>query len=86
MSYTENVTTRESLYRLIDELPESLLEPAEYGLQRLIVAHDDPFWAHLENAEVDDEPISPETLAKIDAALDRLGRARPASATSARIR
>ncbi len=51
------MATKESLHRLVDELPESLLEEAEQYLQAL---RDDPMLNTLLSAPWDDEPTTPE--------------------------
>lgn len=84
MSYTVEVATRATLHQLIDALSESSLEYAEHNLLRLLAAEQDGFWEQLEKAPVDDEPLSPATIAKLDAAQRRLRDRRQALMTNIR--
>jgi predicted transcriptional regulator len=70
--------TKTDLHRLVDELPDSAVSLAT----RLLAAvrdEADPLLSLLENAPVDDEPVTPEEEAAIEEALEdvRAGRLVP---------
>lgn len=54
------MVAREDLHRLVDELPESELEPAHRYLDFLRREGDDSFDRLLKSAPVDDEPRTPD--------------------------
>ena len=54
------MATREMLYRLIDQLPESELERAQRVLEALSAERDDAMLQHLIAAPLDDEPTTPD--------------------------
>lgn len=66
------MTTREQLHAIVDELPEELLPSAGQSLARIQQSRDEAFWEALENAPIDDEPLTAEDVAAIDAATRRL--------------
>jgi hypothetical protein len=66
------VSTREALYRLIDELPEDELPEAERYLKALQI--DDPLIRALELAPWDDEPETEEERAAVQEAREALAR------------
>ncbi|MFN0146842.1 MAG: hypothetical protein ACKVT1_10040 [Dehalococcoidia bacterium] len=55
--------TREALHRLVDDLPEDLIDRAGDSIRRLA----DPVRWAVENAPLDDEPVDPEDAARWDA-------------------
>jgi hypothetical protein len=57
--------TRAELHRLIDELPEESIPAATTAVERALR---DPVAAILDAAPVDDEPLTPEELAAVEAA------------------
>lgn len=68
------MTIRDTLHRLVDELPESEVSAAERYLEYLSVARNDPFLRALMHAPLDDEPETDEERAAVAqgrAALDR---------------
>ena len=54
------VATREMLYRLIDQLPESELDRAQRLLESPSAGRDDAMLQHLLAAPLDDEPTTPD--------------------------
>ena len=66
------MSTREALYRLIDELPERELREAERLLKALRI--DDPLLRALETAPWDDEPETDEERAAVQEAREALAR------------
>ena len=50
------MATKESLHRLVDDLPDSEVDAAERYLKYFVVARQDPFLRALANAPLDDEP------------------------------
>src|SRR6266849_1582512 len=67
----ETVTTRQTLYRLVDELPEHLWPEAERYLTGLGTA--DPVLRALLLAPLEDEKLSPEEQAALAEARARRG-------------
>jgi len=67
----EAVTTKESLHRLVDELPDVALPAAARYLAAL---RDDPLALLLLTAPVDDEPESDEERQAVQKARDAAGR------------
>jgi len=68
------MTTKERLYRLIDELPEPVLAEAEQLLQKLQQQATDPLVRALAKAPEDDEPETEEerlAIAEARAAIAR---------------
>ena len=59
------MTTRAALHEAIDELPEGVLETLARALERL---RDDPFQFMLDNAPMDDEPVTEAECAALDKA------------------
>lgn len=59
------MTTRETLHRLVDELPEAQVELARHWLEDLRHAVDD-----------DDPPLDPETLESLDRGLADMAEGR----------
>ena len=57
-----NDMTRADLHRLVDELPEESIAPATTLLERAR----DPFWATLEAAPMDDEPLTADDIATVE--------------------
>lgn len=57
--------TRAELHQLIDELPEESIPAAKAALERALR---DPVMAILDAAPVDDEPLTEEELAAVEAA------------------
>ena len=68
------MTTREALYRLIDELPEGELGMAERLLERLRRRGDGPLPRVLLEAPEDDEPETEEERAAVLEAYEDLAR------------
>ena len=66
------MSTREALYRLIDELPERELREAERLLKALRI--DDPLLRALETAPWDDEPETDEERAAVAEAYAAIAR------------
>jgi hypothetical protein len=62
-------TTREDLHRLVDELPENAVDAAA----RLLERAQDPMFALLDAAPLDDEPLTEEDLRAIGAARKEPG-------------
>jgi hypothetical protein len=67
------ISARDSLHRLIDELPESELAAAERFLHYLRVTADPTLWALLE-APPDDEPEPEEERQAVHEAREELAR------------
>ena len=67
------MTTKDVLHRLIDELPDSELETARRLLEPLR-AGDDPVLRAFLTAPDDDEPLTPEEIAEIEAARQEVAR------------
>ncbi|HYU20896.1 MAG TPA: hypothetical protein VEQ11_19590 [Chloroflexota bacterium] len=57
------MTTKEALHRLVDELPECLLDDAERHLRAV---RDDPVLRAFMEAPEDDEPLTAEEIAAIE--------------------
>jgi hypothetical protein len=66
------MTTKEALYRLIDELPERDLATAERLLEHLRDAQGDPVLHALLTAPEDDEPLTPEEEARLQKPAGKL--------------
>lgn len=63
--------TRETLHRLVEDLPETHLGAAESALASLREAEDPVVWT-LEHAPFDDEPETPAERAAVEAARREL--------------
>jgi hypothetical protein len=61
--YTLSMLTREALHRLVDDLPDELIDRAGESIRQL---RDPVRWA-VDNAPFDDEPVDPEDAARWDA-------------------
>ncbi len=68
------MTPKESLHKLVDQLPESELPAAKRFLEYLRDAGSDPFLRALAAAPVDDEPVTDEDLAAIREADEAIAR------------
>ncbi len=78
-----DATTKESLHRLIDELPDDALP----GVERYLSAiRDDDMMRTLEAAPLDDEPSTPEEDASAREAIERYRRGDFVTADEARAR
>lgn len=66
------MTTKQDLYRLIDNLPENAVARAAAMLESLSV--EDPVLKAFMEAPVDDEPLSPEDIAAIEEAEAEIAR------------
>jgi hypothetical protein len=64
-------TSREAIYRLVDELPDTLLPEIERYLAAL---RDDPVLRAFMDALEDDEPLTPEEIAAIEEGKAELAR------------
>lgn len=60
------MTSRESLHGLVDELPDSLLAQADLLLRSFVKTECDPVQRALDEAPLDDEPLTPEERDSID--------------------
>jgi hypothetical protein len=67
---TTNLTTREKLHQLIDQLPESELAMTECLLQDLVNGTRDPLLWKLMSAPWDDEPETEEERATVQEARE----------------
>jgi hypothetical protein len=67
-----HVTTREQLHAIVDELSDDLLPSAAESLELLRREKARAFWEAMENAPEDDEELTDEELAQLDAAIARL--------------
>ena len=65
------MTTKEGLYRLIDELPDAVLPEAE---RYLVALRDDPLALMLLTAPIDDEPETEEERAAVEEAREAAAR------------
>ncbi|MDE3075534.1 MAG: hypothetical protein KGJ86_08900 [Chloroflexota bacterium] len=65
---------REKLHRLIEELPEQEVQPAERFLEYLRNVGSDPVARAFMEAPVDDEPLTPEDERAIREAEDEIAR------------
>lgn len=72
--YHRNMTTREKLHRIVDELPEEQLDAA---LRAIETHSDDPLIRRLEEAPAEDEEISAEEEAAVQEARDELAAGSP---------
>src|SRR5437764_14965683 len=54
------MSIKEDVHRIVDELPESELPRLLHHLEMLRAAKNDPFLQALRNAPIDDEPTTPE--------------------------
>jgi hypothetical protein len=70
---TTTITTREALHNLIDRLPDAALQAAGAALEPVLAEHDPVLRAFL-NAPIDDEPLTEEDIAAIEAAKARVRR------------
>lgn len=68
------MTTREKAHRLLDELPDSELEPV---LEFIASRGDDSFAHWLDSRPVEDEQISADETAAVDAANAELAAGEP---------
>jgi hypothetical protein len=68
------MTTREKAQKLLDELPESELEPV---LEFIASRGEDPVLRLLENAPEDDEPVTDEDEAALEEAYAELDAGAP---------
>ena len=59
--------TRETLHGMVDDLPDHLLDAAGRSLARVAACRADAIWRALEEAPVDDEELTPEDIAAIEA-------------------
>jgi hypothetical protein len=66
------MATKETLHRLIDELPDGEVDEAERYLRALQI--EDPVLRSLELAPIDDEPLTPEEEAALQEGRDALAR------------
>ena len=66
------MATKETLHRLVDELPDDEVDEAERYLRALQI--EDPVLRSLELAPIDDEPVTPEEEAAIQEGRDALAR------------
>jgi len=70
---------RDTLYRLVDRLPESEIDRAQRVLAALLESaeeEDDPVLRSLREAPVDDEPETPEERAAVEEALREIREGR----------
>ncbi len=67
MRYHDDVTRRERLHQLLDDLPEDALPYAEASLETARKSLADPFWRTLAEAETTDEMLTDDDLAAIEA-------------------
>jgi hypothetical protein len=68
------MTTRETLHRIVDELPDEELDAA---LRAIETRSDDPLIRRLEEAPAEDEEISAEEEAAVQEARDELAQGAP---------
>jgi hypothetical protein len=68
------MTTREKVHKLVDELPETELDPVA---EILISRREDPVLRLLENAPEEDEEISAEEEAAVQEARDEIAAGAP---------
>ncbi len=68
------MTVKDRLHRLVDELSEAESVAAERYLEYLRNVGGDPLAAALAQAPTDDEPLTAEDLAELEAARAELGR------------
>ncbi|MCX6020164.1 MAG: hypothetical protein NTZ05_00235 [Chloroflexi bacterium] len=66
------MTTKDRLHQLIDQLPDQGVVAAEEFLSELVEAGGDPVLRMLNNAPLDDEPLTEEDIAAIQAAKARI--------------
>lgn len=66
--------SREKLHRLIEELPEQEVQPAERFLEYLRNVGSDPVVRAFMDAPLDDEPLTPEDERAIREAKDEIAR------------
>ena len=64
------MTERELLYALVETLPETELKPATRFLKCLRAQHTDPVMQALEQAPIDDEPVTEEEATALEEALE----------------
>jgi len=68
------MNSKEQIHRLVDELPDSELLPAQRFLQYLRNLNKDPLTRLLEDAPADDEAETSEEIQAVSAARDELAR------------
>lgn len=68
------MTAKEELYQLIEKLPESELATARRFLEYLCTVSQDPVARALQQAPIDDEPVTPEEAEAIREALREVER------------
>lgn len=73
------MTTRESVHRLVDDLPRDELSRAERVLEALLATAGEGLPQTLRDASVDDEPETPEERAAVEEALLDVERGRTIS-------
>ena len=61
------MTTRAALHDLLDDVPDSFLPFVQDSITRICERKDDPFWKALAEAPIEDEELTPEELAGIEA-------------------
>jgi hypothetical protein len=69
-----NMTGKDRLHELIEELPESSVPAAGRYLESLRQASDDPVLLAFMEAPEDDEPLTPEDIAAIEEANAEIER------------
>ncbi len=68
------MTTREKVHKLLDELPESEVEPV---LEFIVSRHADPLLQAIANAPEDDEPWTEEDEAAVQESRDEIAAGVP---------